>query len=224
MKEFKKEKITLIHGDSFEYIKTLPDNAYDLLIADPPYGIKRSNQVGKSKRYDHKGNKIIDKKWDENPISKEFFIELFRVSKNQVIFGANHFIDQLPEPRNTQSWLLWDKREDLIPERSYADGELAWTSFNKPLRIYRFYFDGFLQRIKQKRIHPTEKAINLYKWIIGKYTDGNVTVLDPFGGSMSSAIAFYELGLEATIIELDEEYYDKAVRRFDEITSQIKMF
>jgi site-specific DNA-methyltransferase (adenine-specific) len=209
------DRIRLWNRDSFEFCKSIDDNHYDLLICDPPYGIGRSESAGKSKRHE-------DKKWDDESPSQEFFDELIRVSKNQIIWGANHFIQKIPYP--SQGWICWDKRENIIPERTFSDFELAWTSFDVPARMFRHYWDGFMQRNKEKREHPTHKPTALYRWLLTRYAKEGDKILDPFGGSFSVALACYDMGYQLDAIELDKEYFDKGVRRFNEHKAQLKMF
>lgn len=210
----------LINGDSLEFMKLCKDNEYDLLIADPPYGIGMSKAAGLSQKYSRE--KLEDKKWDNEAPSKEFFDEMIRVSKNQIIWGANHFIDRIPY--GSPCWIVWDKRENIIPERTFADCELAWTSFDGPTRVFRHYWDGFMQKQKEKRIHPTQKPVALYEWLITRYAEPLQKVLDPFGGSFSSAIAFDRLGIVSDVIELDEDIFKKGLKRFEYESSQIRMF
>jgi len=216
--------VQTLNTDSLEYVRYLPDNCFDLLVADPPYGIGMSKPAGKSQEYSKK--ELKDHKWDDEAPSAEFFKELFRVSKNQIVFGANHFIDRIPEPRNSSCWIVWDKRENIIPERTYADCELAWTSFKSPTRVFRFFWDGFLQRQNEIRIHPTQKPVSLYEWIFMRYAKEGFRILDPFGGSFSSAVAAHRLdmNLELTIIEKNEEIFETGRRRYVDDTSQQRLF
>lgn len=208
--------------DSLEILKATQTDAYDLLIADPPYGIGMSKPAGLTSKYTRQETQVTDKKWDDDAPSKEFFDEMFRVSKNQIIWGANHFISRMPF--DSSSWIVWDKRENIIPERTFADCELAWASYDKPSRIFRHYWDGFMQKQKEKRIHPTQKPVALYEWLLTKYATVGDRILDPFGGSFSSAIACDRLGYQLDIIELDKDYFNKGVARFKHESSQIRMF
>jgi site-specific DNA-methyltransferase (adenine-specific) len=217
----KKDKIKLIHGDSYEFCKSVPDKFYDLLICDPPYGIGMSKPAGLSQKYSKV--KLVDKAWDTESPSHAFFEEMFRVSKNQIIFGANHLIRKIAI--NSSCWIIWDKRCGIVPPRTYADAELAWTSFDKPTRIARFLWDGFLTHgDKVTRIHPTQKPVELYDWILRHYAKEGDQILDPFGGSFSSAVAGYYKGREMEVIEIDLDYFIKGSKRFNEETQQTKMF
>jgi site-specific DNA-methyltransferase (adenine-specific) len=203
-------KIRFFNCRSEDFISQMPDKYYDIVFSDPPYGIGMSGRAGHTK----KSRKNHDKNWDNKPMPPEFFIEQKRVSKDQIIWGANHFMDNLPEPRSTTCFLIWDKRENIIPERTFADGEIAWTSFTSPVRFFRFYWDGFMQRIKEDRIHPTQKPVSLYEWKIMKFGKDWVRILDPFGGSFSSAIAAHNMDVEMDIIELDKDIFDEGYKRF----------
>lgn len=213
-------KIQLLQADSFKFMQSCEDNEFDLLIADPPYGIGMSKPAGNSQKYSRK--ELIDHEWDNEAPPKEFFDEMIRVSKRQIIWGANHFIDRLPYP--SSCWLIWDKRENVIPTRTYADAELAWTSFKSPVRVFRHYWDGFLQKQKEDRIHPTQKPVALYEWILVNYAEQGWSILDPFGGSFSSAIACNKMGYQAVVIELNKEIFTKGIIRYEQQTAQGSLF
>ncbi len=217
MNKYTKGKVNLMQGDCMDLMASKPDNYYDLAVVDPPYGIGMDKNAGNSTKYDRK-------EWDKQAPPPNYFDLLKRKSKNQIIWGANHFIDNFPFMCNSSSWLVWDKRENIIPTRTYADGELAWTSFNSPLRIFRHYWDGFLKKSKEDRIHVTQKPVKLYDWIFHNYAKPDFKILDTHGGSMSSAIAAYYFGCEFDCIELDEDYYNDAVKRFKQMTMQTKLF
>jgi site-specific DNA-methyltransferase (adenine-specific) len=211
--------IRFFNCDAQEFVRERANNEYDACFSDPPYGIGMSGSAGKSK-------KKKDKKWDEKPMPAEFFEQQKRISKTQFIWGANHFIENLPLPQNSSCWLLWDKREGFIPERTYADAEMCWTSLTSPIRVFRFFWDGFLQRIKEDRIHPTQKPVSLYEWKLMKFctTPRMDRILDPFGGSFSSAIACYNLGFPLDIIEMDTENYQKGLERFKTHVAQANIW
>jgi site-specific DNA-methyltransferase (adenine-specific) len=192
-----------------------PDGYFDLAIVDPPYGISASEMnmgTGKNKKYS-KG-----KNWDNKTPLLEYFIELFRVSKNQIIWGGNYFTDKLPISRG---WIYWDKQ--LNKDVSFADGELAWTSFDRVLKTAKVQYSGFLGADNQ-RIHPTQKPIYLYKWILDKYAKQGDKILDTHLGSGSIAIACHDSGFELTACELDKEYYDNAIKRIKNHTAQLSIF
>ena len=214
--------IRFFNANAYDVMSARKYDYYDLVFCDPPYGIGMSKAAGNSQKYSKK--ELVDKKWDNNAMPPSFFKELKRVSNEQIIWGANHFIDNLPPPRNASCWLVWDKRENIIPERTFADGEIAWTSFKSPTRIFRFYWDGFLQRIKEARIHPTQKPVSLYEWKILKFCKPGFVILDTMGGSFSSAIACYNLGYALDIIEMDETIFNDGLQRFKEHVEQVGLF
>jgi site-specific DNA-methyltransferase (adenine-specific) len=190
-----------------------PDKYFELAIVDPPYGIGASEMTmgsGKNKKY-KKG-----KNWDTETPSKDCFKELFRVSKNQIIWGGNYF----PLPL-TKSWIFWDK--GINGDCDFADGELAWTSFNKVLRIAPIRYKGFLGADKE-RIHPTQKPVALYKWLLHNYAKQGDKILDTHLGSGSIAIACHDYGFDLTACELDKEYFDAAMKRIQNHTAQGSLF
>jgi site-specific DNA-methyltransferase (adenine-specific) len=202
-----------------------PDNYFDLAIVDPPYGINiqkmnytQNTKGGIAKRNDYSsvGN------WDSETPTKEYFNELFRVSKNQIIWGGNYF--ELPL---TKSWIIWDKKTEEKYSNDFADCEMAWNSFDKPAKIVRYLWSGMLQpnmKNKQQRIHPTEKPYQLYKWLLDKYAKQGDKILDTHLGSGSIAIACHDYGFDLTACELDKEYFDKAMQRIKNHTNQTKLF
>lgn len=221
MESFKIKNQTFIYGDSLEYIKGLRDNEYDLVLCDSPYGIGMSKPAGLSQKYSKEI--LVDREYDDDSPDQEFFNQIFRVSKNQVIFGFNHFMQKINKP--SSCILVWDKRMGVVPPRTFADCELAWTSFDKPARVFRFLYDGFLVHGKKEaRYHPNQKPSELYEWILMNYAKKGDKILDPFGGSFSSSRAAYDLGFEMTSIEIDKEFHDKGVKRFKEYITQLKMF
>lgn len=219
------DKITITNEDNMQLMARYPDKYFDLAIVDPPYGINiqkmnytQSTKGGVAKRKDYSsiGN------WDSNTPKKEYFDELFRISKNQIIWGGNYF--ELPL---TKSWLVWDKKTEDKYSNDFADCELAWNSFDKPAKIVRYLWSGMLQpdmKDKQKRIHPTEKPYQLYKWILDKYTNKGDKILDTHLGSGSIAIACHDYGFELTACELDTEYYNKAIQRIKDHVAQQRLF
>jgi len=184
-----------------------PDKYFDLAIVDPPYGI----DINSSGRLGHYGGK--GKKWDSDIPNDIYFKELFRVSKNQIIWGGNYFY--LPP---TRCFLIWDKEQ---PEDvSFASCEFAWTSFN--LSAKTFYKRP--QNADVKRIHPTQKPVALYKWLLDKYAKQGDKILDTHLGSGSIAIACHDYGFDLTACELDKEYFDKAMQRITNHTNQLNLF
>jgi site-specific DNA-methyltransferase (adenine-specific) len=194
-----------------------PDNHFDLAIVDPPYGIGAENHAGKKEN----GWKQWDKKnWDNAIPTKEYFTELKRVSKNQIIFGGNYFANLL---ENSQCWLFWDKGQRNF---SLADGELAWTSFKKSIRVFEMARASAMQDANNKggKIHPTQKPVKLYEWVLKNYAKENDKILDTHLGSGSIAIACHNLKFDLTACELDKDYYEASLKRLHNHQSQLTMF
>jgi len=191
--------------DCMEYMKTCKDNQYDLAICDPPYGIYNDNVSGFMKK--RKGCNSV--KWDVKP-DKDYFIELFRISKNQIIWGGNYFFDILG---NTKEPIIWNK---LNGTNFFGDGELAWSSFNGTLRIFNHQWCGAFKDSERgyKNFHPTGKPIKLYSWLLNKYAKPGDKIFDSHVGSGSSRIACYELGFDFVGCELDVEYWQAQEERF----------
>lgn len=207
--------LQITNEDNMLLMARYPDNYFDLAIVDPPYGINMAmGHKGSEKRGDK--NKYKTFAGNDNSIpTKEYFNELFRVSKNQIIWGANYMTKFL-EPK--ASWIIWDK---VQPEAfSMAMAELAWSSFGSPMKIYKKRVVG----ADDVRVHPTQKPIALYKWILDKYAKKGDKILDTHLGSGSIAIACHDYGFELTACELDREYFDKAMQRITNHTNQQKLF
>ena len=214
------DKITLTNEDNMQLMARYPDKYFDLAIVDPPYGIDFSayERVGSGIKTQQRYTKNGKKKWDNEIPSDKYFKELFRVSKNQIIWGGNYF----PlEP--TQCFIFWYKQN---PVANFADGELAWTSFKKPALCfdYRYYGNLSGKTSAETKTHPTQKPIELYKWILDKFAKPCDKILDTHLGSMSIAIACHDYGFELTGCELDKEYFDKGVQRVKNHVSQLKLF
>lgn len=218
------DKITVTNEDNMELMKRYPDNYFDLAIVDPPYGIgmsKGTMSSNKIKNITSKRN-YISKDWDSEIPSDKYFKELFRVSKNQIIWGGNYMIEHL---YNTSCFVVWDKKSN--DGSNFADAEIAWTSFKTSIRVFKYDWIGFgylNNPQKEKKTHPTQKPVALYKWLLDKYAKPNDKILDTHLGSGSIAIACHDYGFELTACELDKEYYDKAVERIKNHVSQLKMF
>jgi len=208
----KQDRTQVFNMDCMDYMKSIPDGYFDLAIVDPPYGKKptRDNKGGsgfnKSKNYDNKADV-----WDIRP-TKKYFTELFRISKNQIIWGANYFIEDL---NSSNGWICWDKKNG---DNIFADFELAFTSFNSRARIFKLHTD------KLNRFHPTQKPIKLYEWILMNYAKYGDKIQDTHLGSQSSRIAAYNLGFEFVGTELDQEYFDQGCKRFDQHKAQLTLF
>jgi len=209
--------------DCLEAMRAMPDKAFDLAIVDPPYGI------GEDGSKNHTRTKLAVaqnyKAFSGNDIdapSVDYFLELRRVSRNQIIWGANHFIERFAT--NSSCWIVWDKDNGFS---DFADCELAWASFSSAVRRLRFKWAGMLQEDmanKEIRIHPTQKPVALYKWLLTNYAKPGQTILDTHLGSGSSRIAAYDLGFDFTGYELDKDYFDTQEERFANHIAQAKLF
>lgn len=208
--------------DCMEGMKQYQDKYFELAIVDPPYGIGEGSEKIKSRHHSQKKYHVGD--WDKYSPEIEYFTELKRVCKNVVIWGANHFIEKIPDS-NSSCWIVWDKNTG---ECDFADCELAYTSFKTSVRKYFFTWNGFRQgydfKNKEIRIHPTQKPVALYKWILTNYAKPGDKILDTHLGSGSSRIAAYDMGFDFVGFELDKEYFDTSCKRFDLFKQQLKLF
>jgi site-specific DNA-methyltransferase (adenine-specific) len=198
--------MTITNEDNMELMARYPDNYFDLAIVDPPYGIGIETSGTHFKKNKAKG-------WDNETPTKEYFIELQRVSKNQIIWGGNYFFNELG---NTKTFLIWDKK--IAEDMSFAMCELAWTSFKNGAKIFK------KTATQINRIHPTQKPSDLYKWILDKYAKKGDKILDTHLGSGSIAIACHDYGFDLTACELDKEYFDKAMQRINNHINQQNLF
>ena len=199
--------------DCMDFMKSLPDKFFDLCLVDPPYGIKEDGKKNHSRGRIAKAQEYTPKDWDKEAMPKEFFDELIRVSKNQIIWGANHFISRIPY--DSPCWIVWDKDNGAT---DFADCELAWTSFKTAARKFKYKWQGMLQenmKNKERRIHPTQKPVALYSWLLDNYAIGGGKIFDPMMGSQSSRIAAYIKGFDYYGCEIDKEYLDKGNERFN---------
>ena len=215
--------VELLNIDCMEYMATLPDKAFDLAIVDPPYGIGAGNgsrAINRNKTWDgarDRGN-IIKGDWDKEIPSDEYFAELFRVSENQIIWGGNYF--NLPLNNN---WIIWDKK---VSNHTFSPFEMAWSS-NGKCKIFRWLMEGYKSERPlemQNKFHPTQKPIDLYKWLLKNYAKEGDRILDTHLGSGSSAIAAYDGGFDFVGCEIDKDYFDAAKKRFDIHCMQQKLF
>ena len=223
------EKVTigqceLWHGDCMEYMATLPDKAFDLAIVDPPYGIGMDGgSIGK-------GNQFAKKCWDKETPKIDYFNELMRVSNIQIIWGGNYFCDKLPI---SKGWIYWDKMQDGFG-KTFSTGELAWTSVDIPMKQIRYQWQGNYcgfegntttkTKTGELNIHPTQKPIKLYEWLLTNYAKPGQRILDTHLGSGSSAIAANNMGFEFVGCELDDDYFKSACSRIEQAGSQGKLF
>jgi len=211
------DKITITNEDNMQLMARYPDNYFDLAIVDPPYGINLANMnmgIGKSKKASKaKNRKWKSKDWDSSIPKDEYFLELKRVSKHQIIWGGNYFNLGV-----CNKFIIWDKE---VPDGlSFSDCEYAWTSFSGANKIFRY--SAYLN--KSEKFHPTQKPPQLYKWLLDKYAKQGDKILDTHLGSGSIAIACHEYGFELTACELDAEYYEKAIQRIKSHTNQMNLF
>jgi site-specific DNA-methyltransferase (adenine-specific) len=204
--------LTITNEDNMLLMARYPDKYFDLAIVDPPYGINVNVSMGRRKG-DKKSNYHKFEGKDKSIPSAEYFNELFRISKNQIIWGANYMIKYLYA---SPCWLFWDKQfsEDV----TFAQFEMAWTSFNSSSKKFDMHPNQL------QRIHPTQKPIKLYKWLLDKYAKPNDKILDTHLGSGSIAIACHDYGFDLTACELDKEYFDKAMERINNHKLQQKLF
>jgi site-specific DNA-methyltransferase (adenine-specific) len=214
--------IQLFNMDCMEAMREMKGKQFDLAIVDPPYGIDINNQSqgkggGIARKIDY-----TKKDWDKTAPEIIYFNELRRVSKNQIIWGANHFISRLPV--DSSCWIVWDKDNG---ETDFADCELAWTSFKTAVRRFKWTWAGMRQqnmKHKEERIHPTQKPVKLYEWLLHNYAKEGDKILDTHLGSGSIAIACHNLGFDLTGYEIDKEYFDAAVKRLETHKLQLRMF
>lgn len=214
---------SFINADCMEGMKQIPDKYFDLAIVDPPYGIGESgdknhsrSKMAKAKDYKAFAGNDLD------PPDDKYFKELTRVSKNQIIWGSNHFISKIPF--DSPCWIVWDK---VNGDNDFADCELAYTSFKTAVRRFTFRWAGMLQgnmKSKEHRIHPTQKPVALYKWILTNYAKPGDKILDTHVGSASSLIACHDLGFEYLGFELDKDYFRMATERLEKHKAQLNMF
>ena len=209
--------IELLNIDCMEYMATLPDKAFDLAIVDPPYGINWTAQT-KSVNTGKSWIQHDIKNWDRVAPESAYFDSLQRVSKNMIIWGANHFIDSIPFNCNSPCWIIWDKMQEF----SGASFEMAWTSFSSPAKAFRMArCEAY---VGTDKIHPTQKPVKLYKWLLQNYAKQGDKILDTHLGSGSSAIAANYGGFDFVGCELDKDYFEAASKRFEQATAQLAMF
>jgi site-specific DNA-methyltransferase (adenine-specific) len=202
-------KIT--NEDNMNLMARYPDNYFELAIVDPPYGIGEGKKTVRTRK--KHVNRVIhnDKEWDSNIPTKEYFNELKRVSKNQIIWGANYMVEHLPP---SMGWIFWEKKIG----GDFSDGELAYTSFKRALKMYTKWSGG------ANKIHPTQKPVKLYEWLLMNYAKEGDKILDTHLGSGSIALACHNLNFDLTACELDTEYYNAAMKRLKQHQQQLTMF
>ena len=211
--------ITATNEDNMLMMARYPDNYFELAIVDTPYGIGESSNDNKSRSKLGKSKDYGCKKWDDNAPNKEYFKELKRVSKNQIIWGANHFIENIPKA-NSSCWVVWNKENGA---NDFADCELAYCSFNTAVRKVDLRWHGMLQhdmKNKEIRIHPTQKPVKLYEWLLMNYAKEGDKILDTHRGSASLDIACHNLGFDLVTCELDTDYFNDGNKRLKQHQQQ----
>ncbi len=209
--------MTITNEDNMQLMARYEDNHFDLAIVDPPYGIGISGQkkvIAKNKKHNRKYHQ--DKGWDKSIPTKEYFDELKRVSKNQIIWGANYFVKYLNE--GTMGWVFWFKGQNDL---TMSDGEIAYTSFQRATRQININ-RGFIAK-NGGSIHPTQKPVKLYEWLLMNYAKEGDKILDTHLGSGSIAIACHNLGYDLTACELDKDYYEAAIKRINQHKAQLRI-
>ena len=208
--------LTITNEDNMELMARYPNKYFELAIVDPPYGIGIDGQkksINKNPKHNRKAH--TQKNWDNSIPNLEYFNELKRVSKNQIIWGGNYFTEYL---KPTKAWIFWYKGQNDL---TMSDGEMAWTSFNTVTRQFELNRAAL---ISQNTFHPTEKPIKLYKWLLDKYAKPGDKILDTHLGSGSITIACHDYGFDLTACELDKEYFHKAMQRINNHTKQLNLF
>lgn len=220
---------TVFNEDCTPALQGYPDHFWDVGLLDVPYGIDASNmKLGEGKNSRWSGPKPYKRgDWDKTAPGPEYWQQLFRVTKHQVIFGANHFISLIAPHVDIDAscWVVWDKNNG---DTSFADAELAWTSFETPVRLLKYTWSGYIQELmgdrKEERIHPTQKPTYLYRWLLEKFCDPGWKVLDTHMGSQSSRIAAHKMGFDYWGWEIDTDYFNQGTKRYLEQTCQQTLF
>jgi site-specific DNA-methyltransferase (adenine-specific) len=211
------DKIEVFNEDCMNVMARYPDKYFELAIVDVPFGVSYARGRSGWGVCDNRPT-LKDVKWDKETPKQEYFNELFRVSKNQIIWGANYLTDKLPV---SKCWIVWNKIDNTNNKSVFSDAELAWTSFSKVVRMFTLRQMGFISDTNDSdRIHPTQKPTELYKWLLTHYAKQGDKILDTHLGSMSSLIACNDLGFEAVGSELDVDYFNAGVKRFKNHISQ----
>jgi len=205
-------EIKLYNEDCLQAMKAMQDKQFDLAIVDPPYGLGKRTTDGRSKR--NTQTKFMEDikrtNWDDSTPTKEYFDELKRVSKNQIVWGGNYF-----ELHSYRTFVVWDKMT-YVPTMSQV--EMAVTSFHSPARLVK------INSNQSDRIHPTQKPVKLYQWLLNEYAETGDKILDTHLGSGSIALACWDMGFDLTAYEIDKEYYDKACKRFEQHSKQMQLW
>ena len=220
--------IELHNVDCMEYLATCEDNAFELAIVDPPYGLKETAKRSRQRVPKTQSSKWKNRRapnyggsddWDNSTPTSQYFAEIERVTKNQIIWGANHFGMMQP----SSGWVVWFKKR-FDEKNDFSDAELAYTSFKKGCRLFHMPWIGFgAVDAKEKRIHPTQKPVKLYEWLLMNYAKEGDRILDSHLGSGSIAIACHNLGFDLVGCELDADYYNAAKKRLEQHQSQLRI-
>ena len=215
------KEVTLHLGDCLDVMRGMADKSVDCVITDPPYGIGEAAGKNKSRSFLAAAKDYGHKEWDNRPPSPEYFQEMKRISKHQIIFGGNYFAEWLG---NSPSWIIWDKDNGST---DFADCELAWTSHKTAVRKVTYRWRGMLQepgQVKEIRVHPTQKPVGVMAWIIERYTKPGDMIADPFMGVASTGVAAVRMGRKFIGIELDPEYYAIAEKRIQAEIDRFGLF
>lgn len=206
---------TIYNQDCLEGLKALPDKSIDLILTDPPYGKKAdkgTNGFGAAKNRRYAGG------WDKEAPPQQVFNEIFRVAKNLIIFGGNYFGNMLP---TSNCWIFWDKKGDIAFQNPFADGELIYTTFKKPVKKIVFRQQGFITDSKDKRYHPTQKPTELVQMLIEQFTEPGQIVCDPFLGSGTTAVAAVKTGRHYIGYEINPDYFQICCDRLDDVEESV---
>ncbi len=209
--------MTITNEDNMQLMSRYEDNYFDLAIVDPPYGINADKEKYTPKNETWKGKKKVGytpKNWDNETPNEEYFKELFRVSKKQIVWGGNYF-------GLIGGYIFWDKKETMP---TYTKGELAWCSFMNKIDKLEYLWSGYKKQRPEIRIHPTQKPVSLYEWLLMNYAKKDDKILDTHLGSGSIAIACHNLGYDLTACEIDKDYYNASIKRIKNHISQLKIF
>ena len=218
-----KAQISIYNEDCLQALKAMADKQFDLAIVDPPYGIGMDGTIGigigKEKGFTRK-KEYTKKNWDKEVPSQEYFDELFRVSKNQIVWGANYFTKQLPVIKN---YIFWHKKGQSVDDK-FNDGEMAFASLGRT-RMVDIWWNGVgVINSGENKIHPTQKPVKLYKWLLENYAKKDWKILDTHLGSGSIAIACWDMGYDLTAYEVDKEYFDNACKRLETHKAQLTLW
>jgi len=216
--------IRIYNEDSLQALRAMQDKQFDLAIVDPPYGIGQDGTIGfatkKTKGFTFDKKQYTHKDWDKETPTQEYFDELFRVSKNQIVWGANYFIDKLPHLKN---FIYWHKKGQSKDDK-FNEGEIAFVSSGRS-RMVDIWWNGFgTINSGEKRFHPTQKPVKLYKWLLANYANKGDKILDTHMGSGSIAIACWDMGFDLTVYEIDKEYFDAACKRLENHKKQLTLW